>query len=59
MKKNSINNHLIYIFLIFILFLLIIFLLFDKKNIEVQKYLPKIQKQLTLTKQKYPNIMNP
>ena len=58
MKKNSINNHLLYIFLILILFLLIIFLLFDKKNIEVQKYLPKIQKQLTLTKQKYPNIIN-
>jgi len=45
--------------LIFILFLLIIFLLFDKKNIEVQKYLPKIQKHLSLTKQKYPNIINP
>jgi hypothetical protein len=59
MKNNSINNHLIYIFLIFILFLLIIFLLFDKKNIEVQKYLPKIQKHLSLTKQKYPNIINP
>ena len=59
MKNNSTNNHIIYLLVVFILFLLIIFLLFDTKNIEVQKYLPKIQKQLTLTKQKYPNIMNP
>ena len=56
--KNK-ENIIIIILIIIIMLLLIIFYFFDRKNIEVQKYLKNIHSNTIILKKKYNTFINP